>query len=221
MEAGLKQFWRDIRTGPRWMQIAVGASAAALVLLCVGGGILVASNTPRGVGLGTATPTAQPTATPTWPHLVDGAELGGTQAAFTARYGAPTSSSPTVQYSYTDPTGVTVAVCLCAFGPGTDHEPRVAILSLTPALAAGTPWSDAYAAQLVAPFLPPDARHVGDITDPNLGRLHRYRSADLAGTFPAADFPGPLAGRLMPPGTLGVACDDPAQPGVCTLVLGD
>ena len=64
-------------------------------------------------------------------------------------------------------------------------------------------------------FFPPDARHVRDFTDPNIGLFHVYQSADLAATFPASDFYDSNRGGALPAGTFSIVCG-----GACSFALG-
>jgi hypothetical protein len=181
-------------------------------------GSLIAQSFSMGRNAGDPVPAL--TATPTRAvHPVAGARLGGTEEAFAKAFGAPTVWQG-FHYYYTTlkPLGIPITIVIPASSPtGMDGHRRVG--TLTVGLSPLGAWSATLAAQLYTPYLPPDAQHVLDFSDPHVGLTHVYRSADLAVTFPAADFRDGN-GNTLPPGTLAVSCDDPAQPYTCTMTLG-
>ena len=95
--------------------------------------------------------------------------------------------------------------------------PHVAFLTEAP--NGSGPWTINQSQAVARLFMPPDTKHVRDFTDPQLGTIQVYQSADLAATFPAADFTDGGTGEALPPGTFGLACGD--QTAGCSFVLGD
>lgn len=165
----------------------------------------------------TATTAPTATSTPSGSALVNGATLGGTQEAFTGKYGQPYFKGPVPWWNYQTPEGPAVTFCFCSPEPGLDGQQRQAIFSVDP--LDGTA-SEATMFLIAQRFIPSDARAVRDVHDPLLGLVHVYQSTDLAATFPGQDFTdssnhdAPLAA-----GTFSVACEIPPGPG-CNIHLG-
>jgi hypothetical protein len=125
-----------------------------------------------------------------------------------------------VRYSVTTPEGDQIVLCFCAVQPGTDGKQRDARVGIS--AQPGASLTAQALATLLPHYLPPDTKHVRDFTDPQIGLIHVYTSADLAATFPASDFSDSGTGQALPPGTFGVACNQPGAPGPgCDVVLGD
>lgn len=171
-----------------------------------------------------ATATAHPTVTATpSPQRISGATVGGTQSAFTARYGIPTSSlvsDTSYQATITTSDGpIPVEINVMSLVRGTDGQQRIDQLYLEDPTA--TTWNEYSGESVVPAFLPPDARHIRDDQDPNLGTLQVYQSAQLAATFPASAFINTgQGGGIEPPGTFTVNCDPPGAD-TCTISLGE
>lgn len=211
-----KKPWAQTTAG---IVIIVTSASLALMFTCVALIVAVSPKPPPGA-LATYPPeaTATATATPRGPHLISGATIGGTQAAFTARYG-----SPDVQYgipAYTTTIGpAAVEIRLSDLTAASDGQPRVDLFTI--ADPDGNAWTTATSAAVVAQFFPPDARHVRDDQTPDVGTLHVEQSADLAATFPASAFTNTgQGGGLEPPGTFSYTCDAPGDIG-CTVSLGE
>jgi hypothetical protein len=62
----------------------------------------------------TATTASTATSTPSGPASVRGATLGGTQEAFTGKYGQPYFKGPVPWWNYQTPEGPTVTFCFCS-----------------------------------------------------------------------------------------------------------
>jgi len=159
-----------------------------------------------GGGTATATLPPRPLATAT---------LGGTQDTYTAAFGSSTLRGNVAWYSITTPEGWHITFCFCSTQPGRDGKPHEDTTRVEPVSGA---FSTAQESALIKRFLPPDAVHVRDFTDPYVGHIHDYKSKRLAATFPASSFIDSGAGANPPQGTASVACDHPACPG-CDFVL--
>jgi hypothetical protein len=148
------------------------------------------------------------------PHIITGPYLGGSQDAFTAAFGQPADSYGQLYYPFTTPDGFSAQVCFCSARRGSDGRERLAILSIN------VPDLDpSQHPNVVRLFFPPDAHHVADLTDPEIGPFHVYQSASLAQTFPATAFTNSSGGGLVPPGTFGMACEPPSP--ACTIAIGE
>lgn len=168
--------------------------------------------------LASPTATVAPTSTPPPCKLICDSVLGGTQDAFTSDFGDPELRGKVPWYTYDDGSGTSIEICVCDLEPGTDHHQRVTLLSFYP--TGDTTLSPSDALDLATSFFAPDdAHHVRDFTDPDVGKIHVYRSTRLARTFPASDFTNVNTNALVTPGTFSIGCDDPAGPG-CTIYLG-
>jgi hypothetical protein len=170
----------------------------------------------------TPTPTLTPTLTPTpaGPRLITAALFGGTEPAFTARYGAPTFSESNVRhYPFTasDGSHVVLVVVLDAVDPvASDGQPHVNRITVTAATASGS-LNPTTTMSVVLALLPPDAQHTTDEQVPAIGTLHVYLSQDLAATFPAAAFTDLQTTHPLTPGTLSFFL---GTKGAATLDLG-
>lgn len=167
----------------------------------------------------TATPKPAPTATPSGPHIVEAAIIGGTLDDFKARYGTPTYKSTVPWFYYSTPDGLSVGLCFCTTDTGTDGKARLELFGIHPESLVTPTWTEAQGMSAAKALMPPDAVYVRDINDPEVGTIHVYQSADLAATFPAADFYDSNGGGALPPGTFSVACAMPGNPG-CSIGTG-
>lgn len=201
-----------------WNNAAIAITVVLALLVCsISGMVLALSShvTRCTVPVHTlSTTTAVSTATPRTAQIINGPYLGGTQDAFTDALGQPADFSGQLSYHVTTSDGFSGQVCFCTAQTGSDGRQRLAILSinvlhLDPSLYPN----------VIRLFFPPDAQHVADLTDPEIGPIHIYQSASLALTFPAADFTNSTGGGLVPPGTFGMACEPPSQ--ACTIAIGE
>lgn len=159
------------------------------------------------------------TANPTGPQPLSGATLGGTRDGFTSKFGGPTERYGVLWYSINLSNGTTVNLCYCTEHAGSDGNPHLAWFNVD--APNGTTWSDQQGVTIARQFFPPDAKHVRDFTDPQIGLIHVYVSADLAATFPAGEFTDGGNGQQLPPGTFSVACSQPGTASQCHVVTGD
>jgi len=164
----------------------------------------------------TDTPTSPPTATPKGPRPLTGATIGGVQDSFTSAFGDPRVQGSASRYSFTTADG-RAAIVQIQTQNGMDRQPHMAFLTEAP--NGSGPWTVNQSQAVARLFMPPDTKHVRDFTDPQLGTIQVYQSADLAATFPAADFTDSGTGAALPPGTFGLSCGD--QTAGCGFVLGD
>ena len=198
----------------------LGGGCGTLLIICAVAAVLgaihpsgdTASNSTSAYATDTSIP---PTATPKGPHAISGPYLGGTADAFVAAFGQPTDSYGKPYYPFTTSGGLSGGVCFCDAVAGTDGQQRLDILSIS---VPGIDYSQAPG--ILARFLPPDGHSVTTISDPNLGPIRVYQSADLALSFPAAAFTDSNGGGRVPPGTFSVACEQPSQQD-CTMVTGE
>ena len=163
------------------------------------------------------TPGATTTSVPGASGLISGAYLGGTQAAFTATYGTPTTPYNTPVYAVPQPDGTAASASLYGFVAGNDGLQRVN--NLTFALNPNSTWTAAANYLAAQTLFPPDALFVKDVQDPTLGVIHVYRSASLGATLPASAFADTHGGPVWQPGTLSVSCDVPGLE-QCSLLTG-
>ncbi|HLZ25435.1 MAG TPA: hypothetical protein VKQ30_25210 [Ktedonobacterales bacterium] len=160
----------------------------SLVDALAGASAVFAHPTPASV-LATATTLPSPTAISAHPRIVTGPTFGGTSAAFTAAFGAPTKQQyGQTFYAYSLADGTRIDICFCDATAGADQTLHVDILHAYP--DDSTQWSTAIASQLTQTFLPPDAVYQRDVRIADGSVEHVYRSADLAATFPADDAGG-------------------------------
>jgi hypothetical protein len=116
----------------------------------------------------------------------------------------------------TTPEGDQIVLCFCDMQPGKDGQQRDARVGIAP--QPGVTLTAQALATLLPQYLPPDAKHLRDFTDPQIGLIHLYSSADLAATFPASAF----SNQGGAPGTFIVACNQPGAPGPgCDVLIGD
>lgn len=153
----------------------------------------------------TDTPTSPPTATPEGPRPLTGATIGGVQDSFTSAFGDRRVQGSASRYSFTTADGL-AAIVQIQTQNGMDRQPHVAFLTEAP--NGSGPWTVNQSQAVARLFMPPDTKHVRDFTDPQLGTIQVYQSADLAATFPAADFTDSGTGAALPPGTFGLSCGD-------------
>ena len=148
------------------------------------------------------------------------ATLGGTEAAFTAKYGQPTFSNNQIRHYQTtlDGVGVLIVVELSTDGKG---SPRAYFLHIVSPDSQVT-W-DANTAETIAKlFLPSDAQFTQSLTVPGFGVEQVYTSALLAASFPASDFTDATTNAIVAAGTFYYACGDTNEDqGGCTLTWGD
>lgn len=165
----------------------------------------------------TTTPGATTTASPGPAGLISGAYLGGTQDAFTAAYGQPSTPYSIPVYAVSQPGGANAAATLYGFTAGTDGLQRVDNLTFT--MDANSTWTADANYQAAQAMFPPDAVYVQDVQDPTLGVIHIYRSASLGATLPASAFANAQGGPAWPAGTFSVTCNVPGQQ-LCTVMTG-
>lgn len=215
------EFWRNMST----LKIAVVTVVSCLLVITV---CVVLVLLPPHVSKGSVysgvplqpTATTMPTNTPkpTGSQPLSGATLGGTQDGFTHVLGTPTDRSGVPWYAVKLARGTTAPLCYCTEHTGSDGNPHLAWFHID--APGGTTWSDQQGVTIARPFLPPDAKHVRDFTDPQVGLIHVYVSAALAATFPASEFTDSGNGQQLPPGTFGVACGQPG-PSQCSITTGN
>jgi hypothetical protein len=162
----------------------------------------------------TPTPVLSPTATPRVPHVLgDQPFLGGTAAGFTDAYGQPDTST-SVEDRYVvmiRGQGVQITIDLAR---GNDGKLHVETVNVAPPQYPQQAWNATTTFSFGSIFLPPDAAHVNDANAGD-GVDHHYRSADLAKTFPAADFLDQY-GNAVTPGLFIMHCG----PSYCQFLLG-
>lgn len=163
---------------------------------------------------------AHPQGTAT-PNMVNAnlAVLGGSQEAFTQKFGQPHAG---FIYAFTTATGDRVVLTLGALLNPVIGAFRVQTIILEP--EDNKMWDTATAQTLYEGFLPPDARFAHDGAGAN-GTYRFYMSALLANTFPPEAFVDAV-GKRLPPGTLEVVCNNKIMPSEgdangCGLLIGE
>lgn len=229
----LADFWRDMSALK--VSIVTVVSTLLLITVCVVPTLLAASVSNSSVRISIA---IQPTATtiptqlpqptvhphptntpkPAGPQPLSGATLGGTQDGFARKFGAATDRSGVPWYTATLPDGTTAGICYCTEHTGSDSNPHLAWFHID--ASSDTTWSDQQGVTIAQEFFPPDAKHMRDFTDPQIGLIHVYLSADLAITFPAGEFKDSGTDQQLDPGTFSVACGQPS-PSQCIFATGD
>jgi hypothetical protein len=151
-------------------------------------------------------PFAVPASTPTTgakPVPADGAILGGTEAAFTQKYGPPSAQGGVYVYRSGTPTGVVVRITLgvqrLLFGP-LRGQSRVRLVYARP----DGEWTPQEAETAYRAFLPQDSAALRS-TPQGGGARYLYRSASLAATFTQSALLD-ASGKGEPPGTFEVLC---------------
>jgi hypothetical protein len=154
---------------------------------------------------------------PTQPHVITDATLGGTIAAFQAKYGTPQAdgSGSTRAWKITIqgiPALISVTPANDAASDGQDH---IIAIHIGP---DGSTWNQSTADEVIQTFLPADATYQKDQEVPGVGTAQVYLSPDLGATFPASDFVDPQ-GHPVTPGTCWTAFNA-SQQGASVLMLG-
>jgi hypothetical protein len=178
-----------------------------------------------------ATPTATPVPAPTAsPANAGTAVLGGTQAAFVAKYGQPTdNSNPAVgrlQFQRYAGTSVDFLIVQLDYYDGASVRDRA--YSITAQHPPDHFWTRTEAQNICRAFLPAAARFHNTVTVPGAagtaGVDDIYTSATLAGIFPASTFVDAAQNRVAA-GTLDVhyiyaAPNDSSRVASCQLQVG-
>jgi hypothetical protein len=148
------------------------------------------------------------------------AVLGGSQTAFTQKFGQPILLHDV--FTFTAANGDRVFLTIGALHNLATGEIRVRTIILEP--ADNKMWDTIMAQRLYEAFFPPDARftHDGAGTD---GVYRFYTSTLLANTFPPEAFVD-NAGKQLPPGTFEVVCNNKIMPSEgdangCGLMIGE
>lgn len=147
------------------------------------------------------------------------AVLGGSQGAFTQKYGQPFAQ---YIYEFTTPHAGRVVLTLGTLHNLAAGSIRVRTIILEP--ADNKMWDAATAQTLYGAFFPPDARFTHNGAGIN-STDRFYVSALLANTFPAQAFVD-TAGKQLPPGTFEVVCNNKIMPSEgdangCGLMIGE
>ncbi len=215
--------WRTMATVGRWIDEQLARevpsrfmrwliySAAVLVLIALSCATLEAlatnaQNAQTGTPLPAVTqPSAPPTATPTSAaaHLISGATLGGTAAAFDAVLGPRVDAE-----TWSTSIGGQPAYLMIATQPGTDGSERAAsiVIGPPPELLATETWDLATLSSYAQRLLPSDATPAGTESGPNGTTVHDLHSDQLTATFPAATFTNDPGTRQVAPGSLNWSC---------------
>jgi hypothetical protein len=173
----------------------------SLVVALSSGGSLLAVSPPSTVPpTSIARPTASPT--PSAPRPITAATLGGTQDAFTGRYGAAVDDQGQTFVASINGQQAQIFIDLQS---GQDGEQHVDVIHVQPPPGSGMTWDPNTAAAITQTFLPQDATPVQDIQSSS-GVEHIYRSAALAATFSADMFTNATGTQAVPSGTLFWQC---------------
>ncbi|HUY77083.1 MAG TPA: hypothetical protein VMV29_09955 [Ktedonobacterales bacterium] len=207
------------RTGR--IALIAGGAVAILVIL----GLVVGLALARGGGVGgnpTANATATTAATAT-PSAVGTATLGGTIANFSAKYGAPISSSATTGIYQVTIAGQSISA-LMSLQIGLDQTPRIAQILLSPSDANSTGWDQTTTMTLITDLVPADAQLDQAQSNNTFGLTRVFVSQSLAHTFTPGLFTNLGNNTSVPPGTLTVLClpssTSSANFSICTFSLG-
>lgn len=198
----------------------VGLAIVAATILMIGAVSVLHTPSPEGqsstLSTADATATVTASATPKGPHIISGPYIGGTEDAFTAVYGSPTVQYNIPTYSFTQPDGTQVYIKLYTFSAGTDGALRAQLFSVYSSKdGVWTPEANYEAARVV---FPTDAHFVKDVSDPQVGVLHVWQSANLGLTFPPSAWDDANGGPRWPAGTFAVACYTGQQ--MCSFATG-
>jgi hypothetical protein len=150
---------------------------------------------------------------------IQAAVLGGTQEAFTAKFGAATNVAPLIYEYATSMQGISLRL-LIDLVTGSDGRRHALLLTVAPSPDATLAWDETTAGKVYAALLPTDATHISDQPG-SIAVAHIYRSAALAATFKAGYFVD-NNDRTVTPGTFWVECM-PAIQGtpLCQAGLGE
>lgn len=149
----------------------------------------------------------------------DSPVLGGSQLAFTRKFGQPIMLQAVYAFRAHDGERVVLALGLLHLTTG---QIRVRSVILQP--LEKKEWDDATARSVYQPFFPPDAQPIGDDVSQD-GTHHLYKSMLLANTFPPGAFMD-AHGKQLAPGTFDVLCNtklvtDTGGSYGCGLMIGE
>jgi hypothetical protein len=220
---------------PQGARVLLSLGVAAVVVICscgLCGAVLNAANgatstasagsTSTTIVLASPTATARPkptaTFTPSGPRPITSSTIGGMEANFQAKYGAPSMNEKAVRHYDASINGTPVLIVVL-LDPGTGGQRAGFLHLVTP--DSGTVWSKSTATGIAKLFLPSDATYVKDRTIQDFGVEHVYMSADLAASFPASAFIDNDTNAPVKPGTFYYACGGEGETeGGCTVNLG-
>lgn len=152
----------------------------------------------------TNTPVLRASPSPQRAQPIVAAVLGGTPAAFAAKYGAPIDGGSSYQFVVN---GITIQAILL-LQTGTDGQLHAYTMQIHPP-GSSTVWSAAQATAIYQTLVPPDAVLVRTIQTSS-GPGWVYHSDAFAATFPASMFTTVGANPPVTPGGFAVQCFPPA-----------
>jgi hypothetical protein len=163
-------------------------------------GLLLLFMTSEGCALTLGGPSRQTTSISVASISASAPTLGGSEAAFTAKFGQP---EPQYIYTFRTQTAERVILYLGLLHLFTTGQIRVQTIVVQ--RSHQDEWDAATARAIYQPFFPPDAQLIRDEVSPN-GTHHLYKSLLLANTFPPGAFVD-THGKQLAPGTFDVLCN--------------
>jgi hypothetical protein len=231
----LPQPWHRNRTT---QQIMATIGCAVLALVIIGALWYTGANahpggtgSPQGTRAGAPTVTTGSTGTATnrsGTKPIFSPVLGGTVNDFTLQFGAsedPTNNEAGVWQQITV-AGQSVSLMVSTAPPQYSQDGDPHVVNLTVETAPNATWSSSTQQQIMAVFLPSDAKFENQVSTAS-GNERVYISAQLAATFKASLFTNQANSQTVAPGTFDEQCylgGDSVQAGgaanTCSLTVG-
>jgi hypothetical protein len=166
------------------------------------------ATSPAGSGSTTPATTALPTGTtgPSGTQVVFAPVLGGTVSDFTQAYGTPRNPSniQAGEWQQLTISGASLSLSVSTAPSQDSQDGELHVMNLQVTSTSKTPWSSSVQQQLMAVFLPSDAKVVHQKA--NGGSEVIYTSADLGVTFKASLFKNYGGIQSVAVGTLSEQC---------------
>jgi hypothetical protein len=210
----LPQPWHQNRTT---QQIMATIGCAALALVIIGAlWFLGANGHPSGSASPQRTHTSAPTVTTasTGPsasragtQAIFAPVLGGTVSDFTLQFGAPVdpANNEAGAWQHITVAGQSVSLMVSTAPTQDSQDGELHVMNLTLETAPNATWSSSTQQQIMAAFLPSDAKFVNQVSTGS-GNERVYISAQLAATFKASLFTNQTDSKTVAPGTFDEQC---------------
>jgi hypothetical protein len=133
--------------------------------------------------------------------------LGGTVNDFTLQFGAPTdpANDEAGVWQHVTVAGQSVTLLVSTALPQDSQDGDPHIMNLTLETTPSATWSSSTQQQIMAAFLPSDAKFVNQVSASS-GNESVYVSAQLAATFKASLFTNQTDSKTVAPGTFDEQC---------------
>jgi hypothetical protein len=235
-EQYLPQLWHQNRTSH---QIMATIGCAALALVIIGALWFLGSHGHTGSSTAGSQQTRTSAATGTTSSTGAGSSrlgtqaifapvLGGTVNDFTLQFGTPEdpANNESGVWQQITVAGQSVTLLVSTAPPQDTQDGDPHVMSLTLETAPNVTWSSSTQQQIMAAFLPSDAKFVNQVSTAS-GNERVYISTQLAATFKASLFTNQSNSQTVAPGTFDEQCylgGDSVQVGgaanSCSITLG-